>query len=239
MPAQRLKPKDDAPANERAPRTARGERTRAKLVAAARKVFERDGYLNVRLSDISAEAGTAAGSFYTYFSGKEEIFAAVLDSVQEEMLHPHVAETTDSDPIATIEASTRAYLASYRRNAKLMRLLEQVATIDDDFREVRRLRGQAFSKRNARGIRDLQARGLADPGLDPLLMANALSSMVARMAYNTYVLGDGWTDEELVSNLTRAWCNALGIPPGAATASATATGSPSRRGKATRAKRAK
>src|SRR5919197_1680398 len=180
------------------PRTARGARTRAKLVAAARTVFERDGYLDARLIDITKEANTAAGSFYTYFNSKEEIFAAVLAEVQEEMLHPHVREMTDSDdPIAVIEASNRAYLVSYRRNAKLMRLLEQVATIDDDVRELRRRRGAAFAERNARSIRDLQARGLADPDVDPVLAASALSAMVGRMAYSTYVIGDDWTLEDL------------------------------------------
>lgn len=216
MPSRRPRSDAAAPATSpprEPPRTARGERTRAKLIAAARTVFERDGYLDARLADITTEAGTAAGSFYTYFSNKEEIFAAVLAEVQEEMLHPHVREMTDRDsPVTVIEAANRAYLVAYERNAKLMRLLEQVATIDDDVREFRRRRGAAFAERNARGIRDLQARGLADPELDPLLAANALSAMVSRMAYGTYVLGDGWKLEELVAALTRLWVNALRIP---------------------------
>jgi len=182
-------------------------------VTAARTVFERDGYLNTRLTDITAEANVATGSFYTYFASKEEIFAAVLAEVQEEMLHPHVREMTDSDdPIALIEAGNRAYLLAYRRNAKLMRLLEQVANIDDEVRELRRRRGEAFAERNARTIRDLQARGLADPDVDPLLAASALSAMVGRMAYSTYVIGDDWGLEELVATLTRLWANALRLP---------------------------
>src|SRR5437762_10087062 len=192
------------------PRTPRGARTRAALVKSARTIFERDGYLNARLTDITAEADCSTGSFYTYFTNKEEIFAAVLAEVQEEMLHPHVREMTDSDdPIALIEASNRKYLESYKRNAKLMRLLEQVANIDDDVRELRRRRGAAFAERNARSIRDLQARGLADPEVDPLLAASALSAMVGRMAYSTYVIGDDWGLEELVATLTRLWANAL------------------------------
>jgi AcrR family transcriptional regulator len=195
------------------PRTARGARTRAALVKAARTVFEREGYLDARLSDITAEAGLAAGSFYTYFTSKEEVFAAVLDDVQEEMLHPHVRAMTDSDdPVALIEAANRAYLRAYRRNAGLMRLLEQVATIDDDVRELRRRRGLAFAERNARAIRDLQARGLADPDLDPLLAASALSAMVGRVAYATYVGGESWKLDDLVATLTRLWANALRIP---------------------------
>ncbi|HSS24843.1 MAG TPA: helix-turn-helix domain-containing protein, partial [Mycobacterium sp.] len=81
------------------PATERGLRTRAALVAAARKVFERDGYLNARLIDITRAANCSAGTFYTYFSGKEEVFAAVLEVAQEDMLHPgmpHVAG--DDDP---------------------------------------------------------------------------------------------------------------------------------------------
>ncbi|HWH92806.1 MAG TPA: TetR/AcrR family transcriptional regulator [Baekduia sp.] len=203
-------PPSSATAVREPPRTARGARTRAALVAAARTVFERDGYLDARLTDITAEARCATGSFYTYFTNKQEIFAAVLEEAQEEMLHPHVREVTDAeDPIAVIEASNRAYLEAYERNAKLMRLLEQVSTVDQDVRELRRRRGELFAERNARSIRDLQARGLADPELDPLLAARALSAMVSRMANGVYILGDHVDRDVLVDTLTRLWANAL------------------------------
>jgi len=195
------------------PRTARGARTRAALVQAARTVFERDGFVSARLTDITAEAGSATGSFYTYFTNKEEVFAAVLAEVQEEMLHPHVRAMTDSDePVALIEAANRAYLEAYRRNAGLMRLLEEVALIDDDIRELRRRRGRAFAARNAEFIRELQARGLADPELDPPLAASALSAMVGRIAYSAYIGGETWSLDDLVATLTRLWANALRIP---------------------------
>jgi AcrR family transcriptional regulator len=194
------------------PRTARGARTRAAIVHAARTVFERDGYHNARLTDITAEAGSATGSFYTYFTNKEEVFAAVLAEVQDEMLHPHVRAMTDTDdPVALIEAANRAYLVAYRRNAGLMRLLEEVALVDDDIRELRRRRGRAFAERNAEFIRDLQARGLADPELDPVLGASALSAMVGRIAYSAYVGGETWKLDALVATLTRLWANALRI----------------------------
>src|SRR5246127_4462301 len=70
------------------PATERGLRTRAALVAAARKEFERLGHLDARLIDITRAAKCSAGTFYTYFSGKEDIFAAVLEVAQEDMLHP-------------------------------------------------------------------------------------------------------------------------------------------------------
>ena len=116
------------------------------------------------------------------------------------------------DPVAVIEAANRAYLVAYRRNAKLMALMEQVAQIDEDFRRLRLRRARAFGNRNAQAIARLQQRGLADPDLDPKLAAHALSGMVSRMAYLRYVLRfDGASLEVLTRTLTRLWVNALGI----------------------------
>ncbi len=180
---------------------------------AARQVFERDGFPDARITDITAAAGVAAGSFYTYFTSKEDVFAAVMEEVEEEMLHPRLEPAHDrDDPVAVIEAANRAYLVAYRRNAKLMGLMEQVAGIDPDFRDQRLRRARAFMKRNAAAIRRLQADGHADPDLDPVLAAEALSAMVSRMAYFRYVLNLGNASQPaLVQTLTRLWTGALGI----------------------------
>lgn len=192
------------------PRSPRGVRTRTALVEAARVVFERDGYLDVKITDITKEAGVAAGSFYTYFDGKEEIFAAVAAAVQEDMLHPRLRERLgEDDPLVLIDAANREYLLAYKRNARLMALFEQVAQIDDEFREVRRKRGAAFVRRNAKMIRALQESGRADPDLDPLIAAHALSGMVGRMAYSVFALGERIPFERLVTTLNQIWANAL------------------------------
>jgi AcrR family transcriptional regulator len=206
----------DLPAHTgRAPASARGARTRGALVAAAREIFERDGFLDARITDITERAGVAAGSFYTYFNRKEDALAAVMEDVEEEMLHPRIREVADGEhPIGVIEAANRAYLAAYRRNAKLMALMEQVSHVDEDFRRLRLRRARAFTQRNARALIRLQQQGLADPGLDPQLAARALSAMVSRIAYLRYVQGFGSeSPEALVRMLTRLWAGALGMHP--------------------------
>ena len=138
-------------------------------------MFERDGFLDARITDISAEAGVAAGSFYTYFTSKDDAFTAVMEQVEEEMLHPRLRELADrDDPVQVIEAANRAYLAAYRRNAKLMGLMEQVAQIDEDFRRLRIDRTRAFAQRNTQALTRLQQQGLANPELDAELAALAL-----------------------------------------------------------------
>ncbi len=198
------------------PLTARGARTRASLVAAARAVFERDGYLESRLSDITQEARCSIGTFYTYFSDKEKILMAVLDAAQHDMLHPGMGRLNEdeSDPVDVIEASHRAYFESYRRNAKLMMVFEQVATVNPEFRTLRGKRSEAFRERNARSIADLQEQGLVDRSLDPRKTSLALNGMISRLAYHVFALGlePDLDIEDLVEISTRLWANALRLP---------------------------
>ena len=196
----------------RPPVTRRGIRTRQALVDAARVIFERDGYLAARLTDITAEASCSTGTFYTYFNDKEAIFAAVMEATKNEMLHPRMEHVDGvDDPAAIIEASNRAYFESYRRNAKLMQLLEQVANIDPNVRELRQARSRVFVERNASGIKDLQERGLADPDLDSVMASRALAGMTSKIAFSTFVLNERVDFEELVYTATRLWCNGLRI----------------------------
>ncbi|NMN99819.1 TetR/AcrR family transcriptional regulator [Gordonia sp. TBRC 11910] len=196
----------------REPSTARGERTRANLIAAARRVFERKGYLDAKLSDITTSARCSTGTFYTYFTDKAEILQAVLEAVQDDMLHPQVPVHGDGSLRGQIEAGNREYLDGYRRNAKMMKLLDQVAAIDPAFRDVRRRRSNAFVQRNARAIGALQAAGLADPGLDPAIAAKALSAMVSRLAFHTFCFEEEIDFEMLVRTCTDLWVNALRLP---------------------------
>ena len=68
-----------------APPTVRGARTRQAILTSARTVFERDGFLEARISDITATASIAQGSFYRYFNSKDEVFRELIDDVAHEL----------------------------------------------------------------------------------------------------------------------------------------------------------
>lgn len=194
------------------PRALRADavRTRAALLVAARKVFERDGYVGAKIADISLQAGVAHGSFYSHFDGKDDILAAVLDEAATEMLHPDSPPTPKTaDLVSSIEAANRAYLDSYRQNARLMAMMEQVASVNERFRTLRLKRTDAFVARNAALIRRLQKDGAADVTLDPELAAMALSAMVSRTAYFAFAVGRTVDFETLVKTVSRLWVNSL------------------------------
>lgn len=54
------------------------ERTRARILDAACRVFRRRGYDGTGIDGVMREAGLTAGGFYAHFSSKEDLLAAAL-----------------------------------------------------------------------------------------------------------------------------------------------------------------
>lgn len=198
--------------------TARGTRTRNQLITAARTIFERDGFAAARITDIADLAGVAHGTFYTYFDAKEDIFRELILVVREEMLTGEVEgvesppEEQGKAPWCAVARANRRYLAAYRANAQLMVIWEQAATINESFKEMLADSRHRFAERAEKSIIDLQKSGHADRTLDPYYTAVALGAMVSRFSYIWFAGNEDFEFETAVDQLTRIWCNALGLP---------------------------
>lgn len=210
------------------PRSPKGERTRARLIEAAKKVFERDGFLNARIVDIARTAHAAPGTFYHYFDSKEQIFREVARSQEERLTAPDDQQEPAEalSPVDRIRRANRRYLQRYRDEAALMGVIEQVSRYDPEVNAARMATMKHFVERAERAIRHWQEAGLADRRLDPATAADALGAMVARFAELWLVQGYRDYDfDEAVEQLTLLWANALGL----ATADARAHGTRRRR----------
>ena len=199
-----------------APRSRKGVKTRARLVEAAKKVFEDVGFLDARISDISKTAGLSHGSFYHYFDSKEQVFREVAEAQERLLTEPTVGGTApERDPISDrerIRRANRRYLERYRDEARFMGVIEQVSRYDEHVRAVRAETQPHFAERAERSIRRLQMKGIADPDVDPVIAAMALGAMVARFAELWLVQRYADYDfDEAVEQLTTLWCNAIGL----------------------------
>lgn len=174
-------------------------------------MFEENGYLDARIVDIAAEAGIAVGSFYTYFPSKEALFRDLIHEVNLNMFPPSPERLRELDPVASIELTNRHFIDFYRRNAKILAIIESVATFIPEFREIRLETRKSSVRRNEKGIARLQAEGIVDPDLDPYLAANALVAMVSNFTYAWFVLGEEFDVEDAIHHLTLLWTRALGL----------------------------
>jgi len=194
--------------------TERGTRTRARLVAAAREVFETEGFINARIASIARTARVAYGTFYSHFPSKEAIFMEVASELFEEMFREDpAAEHHDSghSPRARLERINRIYYENYKRNAALMAIIEQVEQIDPSFRELRKGHRRFSAERTSAAITRWQAQGLVNDKIDPQITAFALAAMVDRTLTLHFVDGMDIDDDELLHTLNELTVGALGI----------------------------
>src|SRR5882724_6650175 len=68
------------------------EATRATLVAVARVLFAKRGYAAVGTEQIVRAAGVTRGALYHHFAGKRELFQAVYESVEQQLVE-RIAES--------------------------------------------------------------------------------------------------------------------------------------------------
>ena len=198
------------------PRSRKGEQTRARLLEAARRVFEEDGFLDARITDISERAGLSHGSFYHYFESKEEVFREVAAAVDEQNSAPleHVIldPSSRATPHERIREALRRYFESYRAQARIMGLIEQVSRYDEQVAAARQVRHRRYSEQMAESIRHMQRRGLADPALNPEVAAAGLGSMTNRFAEQWLVQGAVQCSFEVaVDQITLLFVNAMGL----------------------------
>jgi AcrR family transcriptional regulator len=196
------------------PRSAKGRRTRARLLAAGKAVFERDGFLQARITDIAAEADVSHGSFYHYFDSKEILFREIAEEVEVRLVSmDDIAHNMgpDSGPIDLIRAANSSYLTAYKKEARIMRVIEEVSRYDDTVRSVRTKRDDYLAARLESAIARLQAEGNADPRIDTRYAAIALGGMVARFAEMMFIGGVAFDLNTAVDQLTLLWANAVGI----------------------------
>ncbi|WP_245159806.1 TetR/AcrR family transcriptional regulator [Blastococcus sp. CT_GayMR19] len=204
------------------PTTERGRRMRTRLLAAAREVFERDGFLDARVTDISAAAGAAHGSFYTYFGSKTEIFRALVAATMDELYaslgggagEPGGARrspSSTSDAVLRIDRANRRFVAMYRQNTALMALFEQVTTFDPEVRALRQAARERMVGRVRHSIEQLQSDGLVAADLDAEYSAHALVAMVNGLVHYWLVLGADFDEDRLVATMTGLWARSLGL----------------------------
>ncbi|GAB3481765.1 TetR/AcrR family transcriptional regulator [Amycolatopsis cihanbeyliensis] len=186
-------------------RRARAAETEAALKQAAKRVFARQGYLNTKITDITAEAGRAAGSFYNHFAGKEELLTALLTDMLAEGDRAvaedptHSADFTDR---AAVRWHIAAYWRFYRAHLPEMIALRQASMVNAEFD--RRLREIMAADRE--DLRDHLERVPVLPG-DPELVISAMYSLLDQFAWTWLAAGgDGsgrtLPDDEAIDLLT-------------------------------------
>lgn len=104
----------------------RREATRTALIAAGRELFAKRGYERVGTEEIVAAAGVTRGALYHHFEGKQGLFAAVFEQVEQDLIAGFpVEQLTGADPFAALSGGIGFFL-----ELSLDRELQQITLLD-------------------------------------------------------------------------------------------------------------
>lgn len=119
------------------PKTARGRKTRNKLLEAAEIEFGEKGFHHAGISGITYRAGVALGTFYTYFESKEEIFRALvryMSQLTREWVTEKVAGAPDR--LSAERKGIEAYIEFARQHKSIYRIITEAEFVaPEEYRE--------------------------------------------------------------------------------------------------------
>jgi AcrR family transcriptional regulator len=87
---------------------ARGEATRAQLIAIATRLFAAHGYDGTSIEAVLKEAGVSRGSLYHHFAGKEALYEAVVEDVETKVGNQTLAAA--SDATSSVDALRKGFI---------------------------------------------------------------------------------------------------------------------------------
>jgi AcrR family transcriptional regulator len=110
-------------------REERKAQNRAKLLAAARRVFAEKGFGEATARDIVRETDLATGTFYNYFRDKDEVFRALLEEFEQRVAEAVAPTRRDTSlPLEhRIEVGARAFFDVVAEDAELFHVMRRNA----------------------------------------------------------------------------------------------------------------
>jgi TetR/AcrR family transcriptional regulator, transcriptional repressor for nem operon len=151
------------------------EKTRARIIEAAGKVFRRQGYHATGVDKVMEEAGLTAGGFYAHFDSKEALLVEALAQAGDEMGPRREGGLEDLSGRDWIEAFLARYLdVSHRRRLEdgcpLVALVSEVSRADEPVKECFEALVRDLGDKLNSHARECRADGVEDRVLAALAM---------------------------------------------------------------------
>lgn len=149
---------------DKTPRTDRGRKTLRAILDAAALEFGERGFYESSIVGITARAGVALGSFYTYFDSKDAIFRALVRDMSAQVGAHAAHAIKETDDALTREAvAFRAFLDFTREHKEIYRIIDEAEFADP---ESHRQHYEGAAARIFARLKDGAARGQLRPDID-------------------------------------------------------------------------
>jgi AcrR family transcriptional regulator len=203
-PAQPAQPEQPAAAV----RLTRGERTRAKLLDAARVAFAGVPWNRARVEDVCRAAGVGHGTYYAYFANKEAVLEALVRRHAAELYRLAEQPWTSGDLEGDVRRVIGGFVALSEADRDIREVWFAAAPSEPALHAlVSEVRAQ-FVARVRAAFAAAREAGIARADLDVDVAATALAAMVEQTVHLAQQ-GEGLPSSRLVDGLTDLWVHAV------------------------------
>jgi len=178
------------------------QRTRERVLSAARRLFSERGYEGATIRDIAQAAGMSTGAVFASFADKTELFDEIL-TADYEVIYAQMVQAARA--AATVdEALLGLFGVAYSFHVDQLPLLRASIAVSWTRNEAAERRARADLKHIFRLIGEVTQRGV-DQGQ---LKSGIDAKLLAEMTWDVYVANyrravfDGWTVEALLARLS-------------------------------------
>jgi AcrR family transcriptional regulator len=178
------------------------QRTRERVLSAARRLFSERGYEGATIRDIAQAAGMSTGAVFASFADKTELFDEIL-TADYEVIYAQMVQAARA--AATVdEALLGLFGVAYNFHVDQLPLLRASIAVSWTRTEAAERRSRADLKHIFRLIGEVTQRGI-DQGQ---LKSDIDAKLLAEMTWDVYVANyrravfDGWTVEALLARLS-------------------------------------
>jgi AcrR family transcriptional regulator len=190
--------------------------TRARIVAAARRVFERRGFAGARIEDVAREGDVAVPTIYKVFVNKRNLLAEVVEEAMTGASYGGRVEDQawwkeqirEPDPLRQLSLIARNARQIYERAAAVLEVVRAATSLDPEIAamwdEISRERLKR-SRRTARSLVSRAGNRVRVPSED---VAMTLWTLTGPELYTMHVSAgrsadkyEGWLGDVLVSSI--------------------------------------
>lgn len=189
----------------------KAEKTRARLIEVAKRLFQEHGSDEVTVRTIAAAANIEAGSIYYHFASRDEIMRAVLESgvegARQQVMRAIEAAGAGNSPLVRLRAALGAHF-KYTLREHFSSRLKSIRRLPKRLREQHMKQEREYAAIFAGLLREAERGGLLKSGFD--------LSVVRMLAMGALTWAAEWFDpegemsaDEVADELMRVLCGGI------------------------------
>ena len=193
------------------PKSAKAQRTRLKILEAARAIFAEHGFAKATAEEISTRAGVGYGTFYLYFADKRQALHTILSEVDDKLYqlgHKEEKYHLGLGALAPIKATISGFFDSFKENADVLKICHELSATDPDFKAQHdKVRARLVDRMKEHLMKGLQLGNTRN--IDPEISSIALAGLIEAIAVEWFFNNRPWDREKVVNTVAKLYYSAV------------------------------